>query len=223
MAYVLGYMYADGHILSNPTHRTHYICFSSTDLERIESIRTIMDSKHVIHCITKSDKKPAYYIRIGSSVLYEQILKRGVSERKSLTMHFPSVPKLYKASFIRGYFDGDGCAFIEKGTAGRPKRLLTVFTSGSKDFLAALSKNLRDDAGVSDMSIVNHGSSKTAYQLRYSTRNSLKLYAYLYPGALDAKLYLARKYDIFTQYLQARGISRSDIPGIALTKGPVAK
>ena len=120
MAYVLGYMYADGHILSSPIHRAHYVCFSSTDLERIESIRVLLGSKHAVRCRREENRKPLYQLRIGSKILYNQMLKLGVSERKSLTMHFPSIPKTFKASFIRGYFDGDGCAFLEKGPAGRP-------------------------------------------------------------------------------------------------------
>lgn len=224
MAYVLGYLCADGHITHNASHRTHYVCFTSTDRERLEAIKALLASSHQIQERVKlPHTKPVYQIRIGSGSLYARLSKLGVEERKSLILRYPSVPKRYESSFIRGYFDGDGCSFLERSAIGRPKRLLVVFTSGSKAFLSALSASLSKNAGLAPRRILQHGSSETTYQLRYSTRDSLKLYLYLYTPSLDPKLYLARKYAIFSEYLAVRGLCREDIPGILITKGPVVK
>lgn len=123
--------------------------------------------------------------------------------------------------FIRGYFDGDGCVFIERSENGHPRKLLTVFTSASYGFLEGIHQALVDGIGIEGTRIYRHGSSN-AYQIRYATRNSLRLFLFLYGEAKDhGDLYLKRKYAIFNEYLQLKNISIEDIPTILRTKGPV--
>lgn len=48
MAYVLGYLYADGSLESAPYIRGKYIRVTSTDEDRIVAIRRLLSSKHRI-------------------------------------------------------------------------------------------------------------------------------------------------------------------------------
>jgi hypothetical protein len=48
MAYILGYLYADGHILNAPYMRGKYVSVTSIDRDSIERIRDWMASKHTI-------------------------------------------------------------------------------------------------------------------------------------------------------------------------------
>jgi hypothetical protein len=223
MAYVLGYIYADGSLEDAFYIRGKYIRITSTDYDRIESIRTLMKSWHTI-VLEKQRKrgKQRFLLRIGNGKLFDALIQIGVTPQKSFTMLFPSVPRRYFGAFVRGYFDGDGCAHVDV-IHGRPKRLLTIFTSGSKKFLESLHGRLQKDIGLIGNGLYKHGSSIGTYQLRYSTRDSLKLFMLIYPRGLNKKLHLSRKYDIFMKYLKLRSLSRNDIPLVLNQKGPMVK
>lgn len=223
MAYVLGYLYADGSMEDSPYIRGKYVRVTSTDRDRIETIKSLLESEHTIVCeVQNAQRKPRFLLRIGSSRLFDVLVKIGITPRKSLTMKFPVVPNLYFGSFLRGYFDGDGCAHIDV-VHGKPKRLLSIFTSGSKIFLEALHGRLSDEIGLIGNGLYPHGSTVDTYQLRYSTRDSLRLFNLMYPRGLNKKLRLQRKYDIFIRYLKLRGISPNEIPLILDQKGPMVK
>ena len=223
MAYVLGYLYADGGLDESPYNRGKYIKVTSIDYDRIESIRALMKSQHTIAQEKLREKgKPRFFLRIGNVNLFDALVRMGVTPKKSLTMLFPSVPSRYTGSFVRGYFDGDGCAYVDTAHE-KPKRLSTIFTSGSKRFLESLHGRLRKEVGLTGTGLYKHGSAVGTYQLRYSTRDSLRLFMLMYPRDLDKKLHLSRKYDIFTKYLKLRHISRNEIPLVLDQKGPMVK
>ena len=53
----------------------------------------------------------------------------------------PNIPENLIRHFIRGYFDGDGCATFSFATKTNKHRTLrTMFCSGSKDFLEDILK-----------------------------------------------------------------------------------
>lgn len=223
MAYVLGYLYADGSLEDAPYIRGKYVRVTSTDEDRIVAIRSLLKSEHTIVRETQGGlRKHRYLLRIGSGRLFDALISIGITPRKSLTMKFPVVPNLYFGSFLRGYFDGDGCAHIDV-IHGKPKRLLSIFTSGSKVFLKTLHERLRDEMGLLGNGLYPHGSTIGTYQLRYSTRDSLRLFNLMYPRGLNRKLHLRRKYDIFMQYLKLRNLSRDDILLVLSQKGPMVK
>lgn len=223
MAYVLGYLYADGSLEDSPYIRGKYVRVTSTDQDRIDAIRSLLKSQHtVVREVQEGRRKPRFLLRIGSGRLFDSLIKNGVTPRKSLTMKFPIVPHLYFGSFVRGYFDGDGCARIDV-VHGKPKRLLSIFTSGSRLFLEVLHERLCNEVGLLGNGLYKHGSTVGTYQLRYSTRDSLRLFNLMYPQGLRRKLHLRRKYDIFMRYLRLRRISRKDIPLVLNQKGPMVK
>ena len=223
MAYVLGFVFADGHLIDAPYMRGAYVCVTNTDLDRVNAVRRLLGAEHRVRIIEKGGNfKTAYQLRIGSKHLFMQLVRYGVTPHKSLTMRFPDVPTPYLPAFVRGYFDGDGCVHLARTPRGAVKKLLTVFTSGSQPFLQRIHDILKKEIGIQGPGLYQHGSSKSAYQLRYSTRDSLRLFLYLYDPKPEADLYLERKYDIFKQYLEMRGLEPNTIPSILDKKGPVA-
>jgi len=142
--------------------------------------------------------------------MYEDLLKLGLTPRKSLTIEFPkNVPNQYLSHFIRGYFDGDGCVAIMKGKGkkGQPilKGIAVIFTSGSRVFLEGLSRKVHE---FSNFDIRNIYSGSGAYYLKYSTSESVEFFKFLY-GDNILDLFLKRKFDIFSYYFQLRP-SRKD-------------
>ena len=224
MAYVLGFMFADGSLEDAPYLRGKYVRVSSTDKDRVVAIKSLLNSDHtIVRRDTGKNHKTAYLLRIGSHTLFNRLNNLGVTPHKSLTMQFPKMPLEYLSDFVRGYFDGDGCVYIDRGPNGQPKRLLCVFTSGSKSFLQDLHAHLVSRIGIVGTGLYPHGSTCGAYQLRYSTRDSLRLFQFMYKGPTSKELHLRRKYDIFTWYLRKRNLSAKEISSVLRQNGPVAK
>lgn len=105
----------------------------------------------------------------------------GGTERKSLVMTFPAVPKKYLPDFIRGYFDGNGCVMNLKNN-----RLNSVFTCSSRKFLELLLKILHEEANIEGGSFDDSCSS-----LKFGKRDTIRLGDYIYGN--DPELFLLRK------------------------------
>lgn len=202
MAYVLGFIAADGSLEDASYLRGKYLRISSTDFEVIEKIKNVMNSEHSVVTIGPQNilgrkknyiSKQKYLLRIGSHEIYNDLFGLGIEPRKSKTLTMPKVPLEFMACFLRGYLDGDGCIHASSGR----KRLSAIFTSGSRLFLEAVSKNLSFILGINDHNIY---SNNRAFQLRYSTRESIVLLNYIYSDISDG-LFLSRKYKIYLEFL----------------------
>ncbi len=222
MAYVLGLIFSDGSLENSPDIRGKYVRFSSTDKSLVELMQKLLDSVHPIVTYKRSARhKRGYMIRIGSHRLYDGLVKLGVTPRKSLTMSFPGGATDYLTDFVRGYFDGDGCAHVEYKD-GSPLRLTAIFTSGSLGFLETIA-NLLAAKGMTQKRVYKHGSTTGAYQLRYSTRDSVRLFQFMYASSVRPDLCLMRKWVIFDRFLSQRGLSPA-VLGMELTRsGPMVK
>ena len=222
MAYVLGFWYADGSVDYSPQIRGHYIRAGSTDKEVVSYIKKALKSEHNIYIWPREGRKTFYMLQIGSNQMFQDLDRLGVVERKSNIISFPQMPQEFLNDFIRGYFDGDGCVSLEKSLTGSYKRMVTVFTSGSKDFLLQLQHILFTEAGLSltKIAIVRNNKQSTAYQLRYSTRDSLRLFFFLYPQNRNV-FCLSRKYSLFESYIQAKNITQDNLQKVLVSKGPI--
>lgn len=223
MAYVLGYLYADGNMEYSPSIRAKYVRFFTTDKDRVLLIRELMGSEHVLYIRKKTlNRKEGYSLHIGSHTLFDALIKIGVTPNKTFTASFPDVPSENLAAFTLGYFDGDGCAFLERSASGNPRCLHSIFTSGSKNFLVSLHVKLVETIGIVKNGPCKHGSSKNAYQLRYATRDSIRLFMFMYATEELKALALRRKYAIFTKYFEERNLGPDDLYSVLKQKGPVA-
>ena len=222
MAYVLGFWYADGSVDYSPQIRGYYIRVGSTDKEVVSYIKGALKSEHKIYVTPRPGNKTFYLLQIGSNQMFQDLATLGVVERKSNIISFPKVPKELLPDFIRGYFDGDGCVFLELSSTGSYKRMITVFTSGSKEFLSQLQSILFEEAGLTftKIALVRNKTQSTAYQLRYSTRNSLRLFFFLYPHK-NAAFSLSRKYATFQSYITAKNITLNNLKKVLNSKGPI--
>lgn len=202
MAYVLGYLFADGSLEDASYLRGKYVRVTSTDVDRVEVIKKLLSSSHtVVKTKPPGNRKMRYMLRIGSHVLYDRLNFLGVTPRKSLTMQFPTIPDDNLPSFVRGYFDGDGCVYIGCSPTGAP-RLVTIFTSGSRMFLDSLDTKLRATIGITGGALHEHGSTAGTFQLRLFGRDSIRLFGFMYDTSAKNKLSMKRKYDIFNRYFK---------------------
>lgn len=149
MTYILGYFAADGTMYRNP-HGGCYITFTSTEKELIQLIKQIMlvENNIEVYQPKKGKTKLRYTLQIGSKILYSKLIKLGFTPNKSLTLKYPSkLPNEFVNHFLRGYFDGDGCAYFgfikRKDRNGYAKHLQINLRCGSRIFLESLQKKAK--------------------------------------------------------------------------------
>lgn len=207
MAYILGYFIADGCMSINP-RGAHFIEFTSTDRELIEIVKVTLKSRHRIgeYESKKENYKKRYRLQIGSKEMFDDLLKLGLTPRKSKTIKLPEVPKRYFSHFVRGYFDGDGgvvfASYPRKDRKNLTHSFHAIFTSGSRLFLEALHKKLKLYAKVQGGSLIDKKDG--AFGLSFSTNDSRKLFYFFYKG-VSRGYFLSRKYNKFQDALKVVG------------------
>ena len=193
MAYVLGFFAADGSMLRNG-RGAHFIEFTITDRVVLEQIQRVTNSTHHIAERKKGvTHKTAYRLQIGSWKWFKDLSCLGFMQNKSKRLPLPNIPKKYFGDFVRGYFDGDGCVYFNHLKFGDRKKhrliLLTLFTSGSRQFLDSLWEKLKTH-GVHGGSLKN----KTrGFELVFSHSDSIALHHIMYHTGGTPELYLPRK------------------------------
>lgn len=181
MAYVLGYLFADGCIYCSP--RGYWsVHFGSKDLDMLEKIKQAMESEHRI-----VPSRDYWQFVFSNQNLVDQLLGLGLTPNKSKHGTFPDVPSNYLADFIRGYFDGNGHFTYEKHK-GEKRRLVCGFSFGSEQFGIGLIKALHS-LGLREAKLEHvkrkEGSTKYGdhYQIRYYQRDTKALASMMYASS----------------------------------------
>lgn len=182
-AYILGYFASDGCMYRN-NRGSCYISFTSADQELLLLIKQLLKAKNKIEAYQpKGNTKLRYTLQIGSKTVFNRFLELGFTPAKSLTLKYPNIPDKLLAHFVRGYFDGDGCAYFKiaqrKNRNGQIRHLQINIRSGSKSFLESLQEKLSKLADLGRGSLYFHSN---AYSLAYSGKNVIKLYSFMYPN-----------------------------------------
>lgn len=199
MAYVLGFMYADGSLDVNP-RGSEYFSLHVADKTLLVNIRNILQSEHKITYRNRKNDKGYYYrLQIGSKYMCKKLRAIGLRNNKTHVMRVPSMPDECFRHFVRGYFDGDGNVWIGKVHKKRKTTttvIQTVFTSCSKEFLFSLQNHLKKKGiGKGSMVILQN-----ACRLQYSVKDSILLYRFMYKD-VSRGLELPRKKKVFKKYL----------------------
>lgn len=195
MAYVLGLVITDG-CIRQPKKGSIVVHLDMNDRSLLEKVRKAMKSTHKI--VPSKHQKGLYLFGFAREQISQDLLRLGVTPRKSLTVKFPDVPDKYLRHFIRGVFDGDGSVYFESRSRNSP--LTTKFVSGSKDFIYELEKRLQK-LGMPKHTIYKDKRGNISYSFRYGHRNSIRLFHLMYDG-VDKDLYLERKYKKFVEGLK---------------------
>ena len=181
VAYILGFIYADGYIYRDLTR----VRIKIKDKDLLEKMSKAMNSTYPI----KNDSLKYWYFEISRKSIIRDLLKYKLTPNKSKTMRFPNISKQYIPHFIRGYFDGDGSIT----SSGNGKSFRVVF-AGNKNFLDDICNNLRQNG----INCTKPHKEKNIYAFSLSVKNSLLFYRYIYN---NATIYMKRKNKRFSKYV----------------------
>jgi intein-encoded DNA endonuclease-like protein len=209
MAYILGFLYADGNITKTKRGNC-YVAVYSADYQLVCQMREVLGSRHKI-AVRLSDTGRVYRIQVGSKEWYKDLGTRGLHPNKARRIKLPRLPDAYFGSFVRGYFDGDGNVWsgqIHKKRKTHHDTIQVAFTSASAVFLEKLREELTH-RGVVGGSIyipkIRHYG-----RLAFSRDDALKIYKIMYNA--PHKLFLKRKKIVFEKFVKKMQGKQSVLP-----------
>lgn len=145
MAYILGFVFADGTVNTTLHHNKLVVELHPQDRCVLEFIIEKIQPNRNIYEYTHYDKRtgktyPAVRTDFSSKILVRSLKELGCVERKSYKpIRVPDIPNQYIHGFIRGYFDGDGSVSFFKSKTGQMKRTASIYCSSFR-FLEDIKK-----------------------------------------------------------------------------------
>ena len=182
-AYLLGLMAADGCVTKH-----NYIAFESIDRELTALLSDELQYSGEMRIIQPGVYKPHYRINFSSPRLASALSRYGVVTGRMSTGNYYFPENLeYLAAYLLGYFDGDGCAYVNKGRSGG-----LVCIVGAWEFSYELVRLLNMG------SVQEHQLKKVYYWRIYSREHIEAFYNFVYS---DSSLGLQRKKQKIEQIL----------------------
>ena len=170
MAYILGFIAADGTISKNSNRIK--IGLSAKDVEQLELIKKIMKINYPIKIYTNKDNFEIAELVWTCEQHKKDLAKYGVIPKKTYTFKFPiNLSKEYWVDFIRGYFDGDGSI-----TGLKPEWKICSYRI---DILQTINAFFEENNIA--LSTIHKRKGQNLYDLRYASKDNLiKIYNLLY-------------------------------------------
>lgn len=189
LAYVIGLLTTDGCLSSDGRH----IVMRSSDMQLLETFRKCLNLSNKITQNFQNGwaKKPSYRIQFGNVQFYRWLLKIRLFPAKTYTIGKLQIPDIYFRDFLRGHLDGDGSVvtYIDKwNTFKKPtyvyNRIFTRFLSASKKHIKWLRSRIDDITSIrghlKERQPIKSYQTTSVWELKYTKKDSLKLYQYLY-------------------------------------------
>lgn len=194
MAYILGFLFADGCIHSKL--QTVYVLLKRTD----ECVLDFIKKELAIRSAIRRETHDGYdrsTLLISSTVLIQRLMKLGMYPRKTFRDDpFPEIPTIVLPHFIRGYFDGDGTAHIY-----REGRSCCVGFVGSPKFIVGIRDSLANSAKMANR-LVQTKKGKTAdyCSVTWAANRDIRLFReFIYPEGFE--FCLKRKKRVIDKWL----------------------
>ena len=198
-AYWLGFIYADGYVMSNSDKVG--IALSSIDKSHLEKFKKAITFTGEIkdYVETGGYAIGATYSRIliTSSKLKKDLMRHGIVPNKTDIIKFPTMlSKDLLPHFIRGYFDGDGCITHQsKQVSGNLNYMIKI--TGTLDMI----KNIESSIGV-NFQIAQRFPERNKDNYQIETGGNLKVKQILRYMYENATIFLDRKYNTVLKCMQ---------------------
>ncbi len=200
-AYIVGLLYADGCNKGNKNNKYQVdLSLQECDKHILEEISKEIETDKPLGFQPLSLRNPRhkdqYRLCITNKHISNALCELGVIEAKSLVLEFPEwlTDDLY-SHFIRGYFDGDGCLYLDRD-AKKPE----VSIVSTIMFIEKLQEILRDQLGV-EMKIKTQKGYKPVTKIGVITGRK-KVATFLEWIYKDSDLKLDRKYQKYQRFME---------------------
>lgn len=207
MAYVLGFVTADGTVLCNYEKKQYRLCVRLQQKDEciLEYIKSLISPEvPIYHHSEVSEITGALHrystISISSKYMAERLVELGVIPNKTGKESLPTIPDEFKSYYLLGLFDGDGCisSNIRKDRKKKSRRWIFGIHVASKQFLDDVKKILGFNFGVVEYRPKNHCYVWTINKVLELS----KIFEFLYGGSPD--FFLKRKYEKFLEFYSNR-------------------
>lgn len=202
--YIAGFIAADGCVKKDSS--VLYIGLAKKDEKQLKIIKALLNANNPLYYYIIKNSRPnpnwndteCVQLRISSKQLCKDLLRFGVTERKTHTLQFPDWMKSHplKHHFIRGYFDGDGSFYTSlKKDGSRTVEQVCFSMRGTDHFLSSVAEIFRNEVALPEKSKkkaprINSG----IHTLEYGGNRLIeKIFNFMYA---DATIYMDRKYQI---------------------------
>lgn len=193
-AYWLGYICADGSI----NKANNKMTLVSIDLEVIEKFKNDIESEHAISKYSYLDKRTnkiymRYTIQITTKPFISNLIKLGVTNKKTDCLLFPNIDEKYYSYFIAGLFDGDGSIYIKN------KNNITINLISTKEILLFIQEYIYKKFNIEPKKLIKVTENKKNVYKMYLRKNAKKFLEFIYRDQ-DTNIYLQRKYNKLKNY-----------------------
>lgn len=196
-AYWLGFLYADA--CNTPSKNRLEISLAKQDKEILEKLSSILLNGNVNILEYKSKKKNTQdkvSLFIINKKISLDLFKWGCTNKKTFDITFPNLEQELHASFIRGYFDGDGMLTFEERK--RKYGHYTAFDfsiTSTKDMVEKIQDYFADLDVNSSINKRHKNRNTNNFTLRVSGNKQIrKVCDYLYS---ESTIHLQRKYNLY--------------------------
>jgi hypothetical protein len=159
------------------------------DIAILQEFKTKLNSQNTIREYAK-----VAVINHTSKTLISDLSIHGCVSKKSLILQFPTtIPDKYLWSFIRGYFDGDGCVTSHMPNTNKDR--IRINFIGTEQFLMALQKIFK-----TSYKLCPTGTYKRNFKLEVTSRKNIEyIVSNMYK---NATIKLERKYNLCKPYIK---------------------
>ena len=197
MAYILGLLASDGCVSKDTNH--FYIDLQQEDEEILYKIKEELSFEGPIQHYTNNNGCNFSRLRVCSKIIKEDLTHYGITPKKTYSLLPPTfLEEQYLISYIRGYFDGDGCIYINQ----KDSSYNWYICGARKEVLEWMKKILLNNYGIiTSVSVSSRmlSNGDPFYYLQvYKKETIIKIFKILY---VQNSLFLKRKYQIMKKLL----------------------
>lgn len=198
MAYLTGFILADGHLKEVIWKHSHSYKIITTlarkDRDHLLKLNKIFGGTYKLNDYGDKTKHPYSRLTICSRTMFYDLISLGVTPVKTYTVKWvDQCPEEFIPHMIRGIFDGDGCIHVIKEKC-RPQNTLSINITGTESCMIGIKESFSKIYGVEIGRVISYKNS-FRYVLN-GNRCCLAFCEWIYKDSLPENR-LERKYQIY--------------------------
>lgn len=196
-AYFLGFIFADGCIIYDPSKYRYKIEIKLHPKDRhiLESLIKFIEGEMKIWY---DNNREMCQVSISGKKFVSDLIKLGLTPNKTFNLEYPKISEKLEKHFLRGYFDGDGCIRVRTDKRDNTKLGDLRIVSGSIDMLNMINQRMHILFGTKINKLYGPKNKQYKFIGWASMSDVEKIYEGFY-GTSNDDLFLIRKKVIFDE------------------------